>query len=57
MSRGYTANVPLDVLMDDDVLLAYRFEGRELDPEHGYPLRLFRAQKVLLEVGKMVAWS
>ena len=26
--------------MADDVLLAYRFDGRELEPEHGGPLRL-----------------
>lgn len=38
--QGYTANVPLDVLDDDDVLLADTFEGEPLTPEHGYPLRL-----------------
>jgi DMSO/TMAO reductase YedYZ molybdopterin-dependent catalytic subunit len=37
---GYTANLPLEVLMDDDVLLAYKHEGKALDPEHGGPLRL-----------------
>ena len=36
----YTANVPLERLMADDVLLAYRFDGRELEPVHGGPLRL-----------------
>jgi DMSO/TMAO reductase YedYZ molybdopterin-dependent catalytic subunit len=36
---GYTTNVPLDVMMDDDVMLAYRFGGQPLTPEHGYPLR------------------
>ncbi len=38
--EGYTANMPLDAVMADDVLLAYRFDGRELEPEHGGPLRL-----------------
>jgi DMSO/TMAO reductase YedYZ molybdopterin-dependent catalytic subunit len=38
--QGYTANLPLDVLDDDDVLLADTAEGRPLEPEHGYPLRL-----------------
>jgi len=38
--EGYTANVPLEAVMADDVLLAYRFDGRELEPEHGGPLRL-----------------
>ena len=26
-------------MMDDDVLLAYKFDGQFLDAEHGYPLR------------------
>lgn len=38
--EGYTANVPLERLMADDVLLAYRFDDRELEPIHGGPLRL-----------------
>jgi DMSO/TMAO reductase YedYZ molybdopterin-dependent catalytic subunit len=39
--QGYTANLPLDVLDDEDVLLADTYDGKPLDPEHGYPLRLF----------------
>ena len=38
--QGYTTNVPLTVLDDDDVLLADTYDGKPLDPEHGYPLRL-----------------
>jgi DMSO/TMAO reductase YedYZ molybdopterin-dependent catalytic subunit len=38
--EGYTANLPIERLLGDDVLLAYRYDGRELDPEHGRPLRL-----------------
>ena len=38
--QGYTANLPLSVLDDDDVLLADTAEGRPLEPDHGYPLRL-----------------
>ena len=37
---GYTTNVSLDVLRDDDVLLAYRHDGEPLPPDHGGPLRL-----------------
>jgi DMSO/TMAO reductase YedYZ molybdopterin-dependent catalytic subunit len=37
---GYTANLPLEVLMDDDVLLAYKHDGRDLEAIHGGPLRL-----------------
>ncbi|HXG40832.1 MAG TPA: sulfite oxidase-like oxidoreductase [Candidatus Limnocylindrales bacterium] len=38
--QGYTANLPLAVLDDADVLLADTYDGRPLDPEHGYPVRL-----------------
>ena len=36
---GYTTNVPLADMMDDDVMLAYKFDGQYLDAEHGFPLR------------------
>jgi DMSO/TMAO reductase YedYZ molybdopterin-dependent catalytic subunit len=36
----YTANVPLGALLDDDVLLAWGYDGVALDPDHGGPLRL-----------------
>ncbi|MGO9206389.1 MAG: molybdopterin-dependent oxidoreductase, partial [Candidatus Limnocylindrales bacterium] len=38
--QGYTANLPLDVLRDEDVLLADTYDHEPLEPEHGYPLRL-----------------
>jgi len=37
---GYTTNIPLPDLLDDSVVLAYKHNGRELTPEHGWPLRL-----------------
>ena len=37
---GYTANIALDVLMDDDVLFAHAHDGKPLTPEHGGPMRL-----------------
>ncbi len=43
--QGYTANVPLAVLDDDDVLLADTYEGEPLTPEHGWPLRLIVPKK------------
>lgn len=36
---GYTTNLPLESMMDDDVLLAYKYAGQPLEPEHGWPLR------------------
>ncbi len=38
--QGFTANVPLADLERDDVLLATHHDGRPLEPDHGYPLRL-----------------
>lgn len=49
---GYTANVPLEALRDDDVLLAYEFDGGELLPEHGAPLRLLVPKKYFWKSAK-----
>ncbi|HXW77107.1 MAG TPA: sulfite oxidase-like oxidoreductase [Candidatus Eremiobacteraceae bacterium] len=40
-ANGYTANVPLDVANDDDVLLAWRYDRKPLEPVHGGPMRMF----------------
>jgi DMSO/TMAO reductase YedYZ molybdopterin-dependent catalytic subunit len=37
---GYTTNLPLAEFLDDDVMLAHRHDGRDLEPDHGWPLRL-----------------
>jgi DMSO/TMAO reductase YedYZ molybdopterin-dependent catalytic subunit len=50
--HNFTANVPLDVLLEDETLLAYRYEGQELDPEHGYPLRLLVPRKYFWKSAK-----
>ncbi len=42
---GFTANMPLEVFTDDDVMLAYKFEGKPLELEHGWPLRLLVPKK------------
>ncbi len=38
--QGFTANIPLDDLLRDNVLLATRADGAALTPEHGSPVRL-----------------
>jgi DMSO/TMAO reductase YedYZ molybdopterin-dependent catalytic subunit len=38
--QGFTANVPLEALEDENALLAYEADGEPLAPEHGWPLRL-----------------
>lgn len=37
---GYTTNLPLESLADDDVLIAIKHDGKDLEPEHGGPVRL-----------------
>ncbi len=37
---GYTTNVSLQELMDDDVLFAHSHNGKPLEKEHGWPLRM-----------------
>jgi len=51
---GYTTNVALADLMGDDVLLAYRYEGRPLEPEHGGPCRLLVPKLYLWKSAKWV---
>jgi len=36
---GFTVNVPLDEFIQDDCILAYSWEGKEIIPDHGWPLR------------------
>lgn len=50
--QGFTTNVPLEVLLEDDALLAYKYEGEELTPEHGYPLRLLTPRKYFWKSAK-----
>jgi DMSO/TMAO reductase YedYZ molybdopterin-dependent catalytic subunit len=37
--HGCTANLPLEVVLADNFLLATHFDGKPITPEHGYPLR------------------
>ncbi|HCE17082.1 MAG TPA: sulfite oxidase-like oxidoreductase [Anaerolinea thermolimosa] len=37
--NGYTANLPLEVVLQENFLLATHYDGKPLEPEHGYPLR------------------
>jgi len=50
----YTTSLPLKVLLDDDVLLAYRLDDKPLQPEHGGPLRLVVPKKYAYKSAKWV---
>jgi len=36
---GFTVNLPLQVVLQDNFLLATHFNGEPITPDHGYPLR------------------
>ena len=36
---GFTANLPLEVALGENFLLATHFNGEPITPDHGYPLR------------------
>jgi DMSO/TMAO reductase YedYZ molybdopterin-dependent catalytic subunit len=38
--QGYTTNVPLEDLLRPNVIFAYKHDGQNLTPEHGWPMRL-----------------
>ena len=46
---GYTVNVSLDTILDDDVLLATHFDDQPLTEDHGSPLRVI--------IPKLYAWK
>jgi DMSO/TMAO reductase YedYZ molybdopterin-dependent catalytic subunit len=37
---GYTTNLPLSDLDDDDVMIVIKHDGQDLEPDHGGPVRL-----------------
>ena len=52
--QGYTTNLPLAVLDDEDVMLADTYEGKPLEPEHGYPLRLLVPKRYFWKSAKWI---
>ena len=36
---GFTVNLPIEVVMQDNFLMATHFNGEPITPDHGYPLR------------------
>ena len=50
--QGFTSNVPLSLLEEDEALVAYEADGRPLTPEHGWPLRLVVPQRYFWKSSK-----
>lgn len=36
---GFTTNLPLEIIMGENFLMATHFNGEPISPDHGYPLR------------------
>jgi DMSO/TMAO reductase YedYZ molybdopterin-dependent catalytic subunit len=52
--HGWTTNMALDVLLAADNLLAWAYEGQEITPEHGWPLRLVVPSRYFWKSAKWV---
>jgi DMSO/TMAO reductase YedYZ molybdopterin-dependent catalytic subunit len=52
--QGFTANLPLTELEQDDVLFAHQHDGQPLTPEHGWPLRLVVPRRYFWKSAKWV---
>jgi DMSO/TMAO reductase YedYZ molybdopterin-dependent catalytic subunit len=51
---GYSTNVPLSVLNDDDVLIAHRWNAQPLTREHGGPARMVIPKRYAWKSAKWV---
>ncbi len=52
--NAYTTNMPLNALLDDDVLVAYEFDGRPLEPVHGGPVRMLVPKRYFWKSAKWI---
>ena len=52
--QGFTTNLPLSELSQDDVLLAHKHDGQDLTPEHGWPLRLVVPRRYFWKSAKWI---
>jgi DMSO/TMAO reductase YedYZ molybdopterin-dependent catalytic subunit len=51
---GYTTNLPLDVMLKEDVLLAHTFNGEPLPQKHGGPMRVFTPRRYAWKGAKWI---
>jgi DMSO/TMAO reductase YedYZ molybdopterin-dependent catalytic subunit len=47
--HGFSTNLPLDDFLGEDCLFAWQCDGKDLEPDHGWPLRLV--------VPRLYAWK
>jgi DMSO/TMAO reductase YedYZ molybdopterin-dependent catalytic subunit len=51
---GYTTNIPVSALLDDDVLVAHTYDGKPLELDHGAPLRLLVPKRYFWKSAKFL---
>jgi DMSO/TMAO reductase YedYZ molybdopterin-dependent catalytic subunit len=51
---GYTTNLPLQWMLDEDVMLAHTFNGEPLPAEHGGPMRVFTPKRYAWKGAKWI---
>jgi DMSO/TMAO reductase YedYZ molybdopterin-dependent catalytic subunit len=52
--NNYTTNLPLENMLDDDVLVAYEYDGSALEPIHGGPVRMLVPKRYFWKSAKWV---
>lgn len=50
--HGFTTNLPLEPLYDDDVMVAFRAQGQDLEPAHGGPVRMLVPKRYFYKSAK-----
>ena len=51
---GYTTNLPLQWMIDEDVLFAHTLNGKPLDVDHGGPMRVFTPRRYAWKGAKWI---
>ena len=51
---SFTTNLPVAELSQDDVVFAFKHDGEELTPEHGWPLRLVVPRRYFWKSAKWI---
>jgi DMSO/TMAO reductase YedYZ molybdopterin-dependent catalytic subunit len=52
--QGFTTSLPMEALLEDDVLLAHTVDGGPLPPEHGGPVRMLVPKRYFYKSAKWV---
>jgi DMSO/TMAO reductase YedYZ molybdopterin-dependent catalytic subunit len=51
-AHGFTTNLPLDTMLEDNVLVAWKYNGELLEAEHGFPVRTLVPQRYFWKSAK-----